>query len=296
MTISRGRGTHYHGLRAAMEHTLGVLYRGDWPAKLWALYPRGRRVHCVRERFSILPPTAATLRVGFVSDIHIGPTTPPALLDAAFDQLARERLDVLLLGGDYVFLAANAAKAARLAELVARVPATHKLAVLGNHDLWTDHTVLERALDRAGVHLLENRSYTVAPGVTVVGLDDPWTGSIDAARAFEGAVDEHASGALIVLCHSPDGLPAALAQVTKLAALGAGPSGLYVCGHTHGGQMAAPWGPLWVPGIVGKRYPYGLHYVPPLYVHVSRGVGATELPIRSYAPADVSVFELVARR
>jgi len=38
-------------------------------------------------------------RVAFVSDLHVGPTTPLPLLRETFDVVRRERADVLLLGG-----------------------------------------------------------------------------------------------------------------------------------------------------------------------------------------------------
>lgn len=268
-----------------------MLYRGDWPAKLWRLWARSCRVECIRHRVAILEPGASSLRVGFVSDLHLGPTTPEELLDHAFAQLAREQLDVLLLGGDYVFLDATSAKAARLAQLVASVPARRKFAVMGNHDLWAEHALLEAGLESVGVELLHNARAVLdtEPGaLTVIGLDEPWTGSIDATRALLGVQEAHA---VLVLCHSPDGLPDAL---QALLTLPRAPRGLYVCGHTHGGQIAAPWGPIVVPGRVGKRYPHGFHHVPPLYLHVSRGVGATELPVRAYARPEVAVFELVS--
>src|SRR5207244_3894069 len=133
------------------------------------------------------PPRSA-LRFGFISDLHIGPTTPPAVLDAAFDALARADLDLLLLGGDYVFLEATRAKAARLTELIDRVPVRiAKIGVLGNHDLWTEHALIEDALARAGVELCVNRSFRLGgehDDVVVVCLDDPWTGAPDAARAL----------------------------------------------------------------------------------------------------------------
>lgn len=289
---SAGRGAHYGPLRGVIESSLRLAYRGDWPASLWARFPASCRVQCVRHTVAVLPPGASPLRVGFVSDLHLGPTTPPKLLDAAFRLLASERLDVLLLGGDYVFLEATAEKAEQLGSLVRRVPAAKKFAVLGNHDLWTDHGLLEDALSRAGVELLCNENARLDPAhgaVALVGLDEPWTGALDAARAVRGVGDVQA---VIVLCHSPDGLPDALGAV---AALPGAPVGLYVCGHTHGGHVATPWGPLVVPGRVGKKYPHGFHHVPPLCVHVSRGVGGIELPIRTFAAPEVAVFELVER-
>jgi uncharacterized protein len=286
-----GRGAHYHSLRSAMEVALGLAFRGDWPAKWWALYPGACRVRCVRHELALLPPSAAKLRLGFVSDLHIGPTTPPALLDHAFDELARAELDVLLLGGDYVFLDATEAKAERLRGLVARVPAARKVAVLGNHDLWTDHALLESALRAGGAEVLVNRSVTLptpAGNVALIGLDEPWTGALDASRALRGVAD---AVALIALCHSPDGLPE---TVRALEALPQRPPGVFVCGHTHGGQIAMPWGPLVVPGRVGKRFPHGLYGLEPLTLYVSCGVGTTELPIRSFAHAEIVIIDVVS--
>jgi predicted MPP superfamily phosphohydrolase len=224
------------------------------------------------------------VRVGFASDLHLGPTTPARLLDAAFGYLEGAELDVLLLGGDYVFLEATAAKARELAARVAAVPARRKLAVLGNHDLWTSHGTLEAALRGVGVEVLVNESVALGGGVQVVGLDDPWTGRRDTAQAFTGMGDAHA---VVVLCHSPDSLWDAKSAVPE------GVAAFYVCGHTHGGHLATPWGPLVVPGPVGKRYPRGEHQIGSLRLCVSRGVGGIELPIRTYARPEVHVFELV---
>jgi predicted MPP superfamily phosphohydrolase len=230
--------------------------------------------------------------MGFVSDVHLGPTTPAPLLAAAFGHLARARLDVLLLGGDYVFLDATESKARLLADFVRGVPAPKKLAVLGNHDLWTHHALLEQSLGEAGVQLLLNGSTPLgAPWETVrvVGLDDPWTGQPDASEALRDAGD---ADALVVLCHSPDGLPEirrGLARFPRRRPI------LYACGHTHGGHVAAPWGPVVVPGRVGKQYPAGLHDVGDMHLHVSRGVGGVEVPIRTYARPDVVIFDLVSR-
>lgn len=289
---SEGRGTGYTRRRGLVESALRIAYRGDWPAKLWAAFPPACRVTCVRRTVAILPPAHPPVRVGFVSDIHIGPTTPHKLLDAAFGQLAEEALDVLLLGGDYIFLDATEEKAALLGSLVRRVPAARKFAVLGNHDLWTHHVLIERELRAAGVQILTNQHAilkSAAGSLALLGLDDPWTGTLDAPGAIRGIGEPDA---VVVLCHSPDGLPHAVHAVRGLPG---SPAGLYVCGHTHGGQIATPWGPLVVPGMVGKKYPHGFHWVSPLHVHVSRGVGGVEVPMRTYAAPEVAVFELVPK-
>jgi predicted MPP superfamily phosphohydrolase len=272
------------------ESLLRVVYRGSWPATLWGALPGACVVDKIRLRIPLLPRGATTLRAGFISDIHLGPTTPRRLVDAAFEHLASSNLDVLLLGGDYVFLDATEAKARELAARVRKVPAKTKLAVMGNHDLWTHHCLLERALGDAGVEILVNRSVRLGSGANslcVVGLDEPWTGRMDVARALRGAED---ASALLVLCHSPEGLPEASPAIGRMSPHP--PPTLYVCGHTHGGHVASPWGAPVVPGPTGKRYPAGLYRVGDIDLHVSRGVGGIEVPVRTYARPDVVIFEL----
>jgi uncharacterized protein len=87
-----------------------------------------------------------------------------------------------------------------------------------------------------------------------------------------------------VLCHSPDGL--GLLSGLRFD--------LFLAGHTHGGQIAAPWGPIVLPhGRMCRQYPSGSGRFGSGAVYVSRGVGAVELPIRTYAAPEVVLLELV---
>ncbi|MDP2304632.1 MAG: metallophosphoesterase family protein [Pseudomonadota bacterium] len=276
-----GRGAGYSFPRAVQEAVLRRAYAGGWPARLWGRVPGALEVACRHGTLAVLPPGAAPLRLGFASDLHIGPTTPPALLDRAADLLAAADLDVLLLGGDYVFLEATDATAATLATFARRIPARHKLAVLGNHDLWTWHGRLERALESAGVSLLTNRAIRIGD-VAVFGLDDPWTGAPDADAALAACGD---ASVRIGLVHSPDGMP--LVWDRGVAAL--------FCGHTHGGQVALPGGrPIIVPGPAGKVWPWGRHEVGGTSLFVSRGLGGVEVPFRANAEPDVWVVDVTS--
>jgi hypothetical protein len=279
-----GRGRNYTSRRGLAEAVLRVAYAGDWPARLWARVPFATRVRVVHHRVATAVPRPTPLRVAFVSDLHLGPTTPARTLDAAFAHLAEARPDLLVLGGDYVFLEATAERARELGRRVRAVPAARKVAVMGNHDLWTTHGRLEDALAEAGVEVLVNASTRLDgphADVAVVGIDDPWTGAPDGAAAFAGA---RGAALTIAVCHAPDGL-------VHMAGRGAA---LVLCGHTHGGHVALPGGvPILIPG--GKwahRFPHGLHAWEGATVFVSRGVGGVEVPVRTFAPPDVGVFDL----
>jgi predicted MPP superfamily phosphohydrolase len=280
---SKGRGQSYTKLRAAAESAMRVLYRGDWPRAVWSRFPGACDVVVSEKRLRVLRPGAGSVRVGFVSDLHLGPTTPPELARRAFRELAGARLDVLLMGGDYVFLDATPEKARFLADLTKMVDVPYKFFVLGNHDLWTHHALLEDALRDAGVTYVGNESRSLPHGLSLVGLDDPWTGAMDAKRALANVPDDAVP---LFLCHSPDGLPAAK------EALGANRRAIFICGHTHGGHVSSPFGPLVVPGRVGKQYPSGLHDVDDVWLYVSRGVGGIEVPFRTFAKPEVVVLNL----
>jgi predicted MPP superfamily phosphohydrolase len=281
---SGGRGGEFSVLRGLTETMFGVMYAKDWPARVWNRVPAATRVRRVERGLDLGRAGKAPLRLAFASDLHIGPLTPPRLLDEAFEALAAWAPDVLVLGGDYVFLDVTRAMAERLAELVAMVPARTKLAVLGNHDLWTDQTVIERALERGGARVLVNESVRLpAPhdDVAIVGVDEPWTGAPDAEGAF-AAVDP-AADVRIAVAHAPEGIPM----------IGGRGASLMLCGHTHGGQVALPKGPVIVHGPMGRKYPSGLYDVDGMQVYVSRGIGTVDVPLRLYAAAEVALFTLV---
>jgi len=282
---AEGRGRHYSRARGAVESLLRAAYLRDWPGRAWGLVPGSERVRV--ERFSVAADRGGRppLTLAFASDLHFGPTTAPATLERARAALAEARPDLLVLGGDYVFLDATEARARALGDWVAGIPMAPggvRAAVLGNHDLWTRHDRLEAALEGAGVELLVNRAITLPPphdDIRLVGIDEPWTGAPDAGAALSGAHD----GVTLAVAHSPDGVP---------HFEGAGAS-LILCGHTHGGQIALP-GHRWVvmPSEVGRRYPFGLHRDRDTWIYVSRGLGNVEVPLRTFAPPDVAIVQV----
>lgn len=277
------------------ERALKLAYAGSWPRRVWGLLPWTMKVRRVEQDLSLRasrdgrPP----LRIGFVSDLHLGPTTPPRLVENAFAELRQARLDVLALGGDYVFLGASPERMRHLERLVASVPARTKVAVLGNHDFWARPERVVDALVRGGARVLVDQGLRLPPphdDIGVIGLDDPLTSGhvFDEPAARAGARKALGSlrpgvSAVVAVAHSPDSLP---------GLRGAGVD-LLLCGHTHGGQIALPGHrPLVMPSRIGRRYPFGLHRLEDeaLTLFVSRGLGTSMVPLRTWAPEDLAVF------
>lgn len=283
----RGRGARYSKGRHVVEWALANAYRGHWPAKLvkaLGLQPRVRAVdHGVRT--SRWPAGCRPLRIAFASDLHAGPTTHPTTLDDAFAVLAAARADLVLLGGDYVFLYAEYIEhvATRLRRLA---PPLGVYAVLGNHDLWADDAAITRALETAGARVLVNERVVLPPPfdhVALFGVDDPWTGVAPPLPLFHA---DDRDRVRVVLVHAPEAM---LQLATE-------PFDVAICGHTHGGHIALPGGvPIVVPGPLSRTYAHGRHALPgERTLIVSRGVGSTEVSLRLNADPDVVVLELSA--
>jgi uncharacterized protein len=224
----------------------------------------------------------APLVLAFASDFHAGPTTHPDVFSSLIDELIRQRPDVLLLGGDYV--SSKAEYVDVLSDGLSRCkPPLGKYAVLGNHDLWADEERITRRLASAGVEVLINRNFSLpAPFdcVSICGIDDPWTGSADAAEAFRGA-----NRIRIFLSHSPDGL---LLLDKEQFDLG-------FAGHTHGGQIALRDGTpiLGAGGPLSRTYARGRFEIAgngPLIV--SRGIGCSNVPIRINSDPELVICTL----
>jgi hypothetical protein len=274
--------------RRTIELLLDTIIRpGHWAAKLaYPLGLQGRVRSSITEiRLASRPAGAARLRLAFASDFHAGGTTDSRLIAAACDLLTAFEPDVLLLGGDFVSVRASYID--RLAPALGAIPAPFgKFAVLGNHDLRADYRRILGHLEDAGVEMLSNRHVTLAPpfnDITLCGLDDPTHGWPDAAAALDGAL-----GTRIVLMHSPEGL----------RALGGRRFDLALCGHTHGGQIAAPWGQaiLLPSGHLNRQYSRGWFELDggvSRTLLVSRGVGCSTVPVRLFAAPEVHLCLIV---
>jgi predicted MPP superfamily phosphohydrolase len=260
-----------------------LLRPANWAARL--SYALGLQGHVCASEITLGPKHAEAhrprrpLRIAFGSDFHAGGMTDDRTLEQACATLAELEPDVLLLGGDFV--TSRAVDVERIAPLLAEIPAPlGKFAVLGNHDLYVETAHVEARLESAGITVLTNSYVRLADpfgDVVICGLDDALEGNPLPHLALDGV-----EGTRIVLMHSPD----------VLTALGDREFDLALCGHTHGGQIALPWGtPIIVPGgRLSRRYCRGRYQVgcnDANALLVSRGIGCSALPLRLFAAPEV---------
>ena len=90
----------------------------------------------------------------------------------------------------------------------------------------------------------------------------------------------------IVLSHFPDHLK----RTEGLQA------DLFLAGHTHGGQICLPRGAtlMWHDSLP-RRFARGAHRVGKTWLVVSRGLGWTGFPVRTWCPPEVVEIRLIER-
>ena len=220
-------------------------------------------------------------RVLQVSDVHVGWTTPQALMQDVVEAAHREKPDVVTLTGDYV----NVSKTffSRMTTFVSELP--HPVvAVLGNHDHFVGARAIAQGLAEAGARVLRNESCVVGE-LVIVGVDDGFTGHDKIEEAFLGLVHPRNT---LVLTHFPP-------TAEQIVSIG---GRLVLAGHTHAGQFQVSEG--WSRTLhsllrLGKfvRGFYPLRENAQLYVNAGLGHAWRGMRWGELCRPELAVFDLV---
>jgi predicted MPP superfamily phosphohydrolase len=229
-----------------------------------------------------LPVALDGFSILHLSDPHLEAT--PALVEPAADLLSRLEADIAVVTGDFQIGEHHVSDPLRAAALMrplieAMRVRQGKFAILGNHD---SYRVVE-PLEAAGLTLLINEHTTIAVGgaqLHLVGLDDLHTFYTEHARQ---ALHDAPEGFRIMLAHTPE-----LADVAAKAGYG-----LYLSGHTHGGQICLPGGRPLVTGLDTHRHLASGHWrIGSMHGYTNRGLGIGGMPIRINCPAEIALLRL----
>ncbi|MBW2735933.1 MAG: metallophosphoesterase [Deltaproteobacteria bacterium] len=239
-------------------------------------------------RFNLpgLPPAFEGLGVLHLSDLHLDcPISHGKSLSAAIGERVRDLdFDLCVLTGDFRF-ATRGDYLPAMRELSQLMPFLRcplgVFGVLGNHDFIEQVPLLEHL----GVTMLVNESRAIERGgdtIHLVGVDDPHFYHTDDLR--RACVDLPDDAFAIGLVHSPE-LAGQAARMQRLA--------LYLCGHTHGGQLCLPGGrALYLNARCPRRLCAGRWRVGDLAGYTSRGTGSSGMPARFNCPPEVALHRI----
>ncbi|WP_019504610.1 metallophosphoesterase [Pleurocapsa sp. PCC 7319] len=231
-----------------------------------------------------LTPAFNEFKIVQISDLHSSRFMPEKRLDNIIKLVNQQQADAITITGD-IITKNNDFNARKLEEKLSKL-ISHEgnLAVLGNHDHWSQVTdKLKQVLVRSKITNLDNQVYVIERGtekLAFAGLDDPYWGKPDLNRVITQLPHDSAA---ILLVHEPDYIEKS-AKTHKFA--------LQLSGHSHGGQIRIPFlDPLILPPG-GRKYFVGLNQVEETVEYTNRGLGMTGLPIRFNSRPEITVFTL----
>ena len=168
-----------------------------------------------------------------------------------------------------------------LAPIVEAVSAHEGIyGILGNHDFLE----MVPALERMGVRMLLNEAVTLrrsGAAIMLAGVDDPhFYECHDLPKALASRTAEDC---VILLAHSPE--IAAEAAVVGI--------NLYLCGHTHGGQICLPGRiPIITNTECPRAYMSGSWACNAMQGYTSRGTGFSTAAARFFCPPEITLHTL----
>jgi predicted MPP superfamily phosphohydrolase len=237
-----------------------------------------------------MPADWEPIRIMHISDLHIERLSNRE--EAILTYLEETRPDLILITGDYLNLSFNLDPEAyfQVQEFLSLLSAPQGVfAVLGTPtvDLWE---LIAPVFEDLPITLLRDEWQEVCwPDgrlLTVLGLDCTHDIDRDAQRLKKLAAAAPASGPDILLYHSPELMP----QAVELGI------DLYLCGHTHGGQVRLPvLGPLLTSSDLGRNYVMGHYREGKTDLYVSTGIGLEGLSaprVRLLARPEITLITL----
>lgn len=237
-----------------------------------------------------LPAGSPTVRLLHISDIHM--ERPSRREDDLLALVEAARPELIVITGDYLNLSYNRdpETVEHVQRLLRRLHAPHGVyAVLGSPPVDL-REVVAPLFDDVPTRLLRDEWATVDLGESrcmhILGMDCNHDLEEDSERLACLAENGPKGSVRLLLYHSPEMMPEAKEQGFDL----------YLCGHTHGGQVRLPlYGAVITSSRLGRRYVMGHYAEEGTNLYVSRGVGFEGLSaprVRFLSPPEITLFTL----
>ncbi|RMG45491.1 MAG: metallophosphoesterase [Candidatus Dadabacteria bacterium] len=256
-----------------------------------------------------LPPAFNNYKIAFLTDLHFSAYLPHALIERAVEITNQQEPNLILLGGDYIWLPDHPPVFGVLPyrnTVIEAVPASKKLealysetgsmlkylkasdgifGVLGNHDRWEGAKLCTNIFSENGIKILVNESEEIVhrgDALMIYGSDDFWTGTPSLPMNLT-----QENQTRILLSHNPDFVADSIKK-------GFSDFSLALCGHTHGGQIKLPLVGAPFYNVKNREFREGLVEKRGYNVYTSRGIGVVEIPVRINCPPEVALINLTA--
>lgn len=230
------------------------------------------------------------IRLLHLSDLHVERLTPrEAKLLELIDQA---QPDLIVITGDFLNLSYvdDPTARAEVRKVLAKINAPYGVyATLGSPPVDRRRTT-PSLFEGTAIRLLRDEvavlQFADGRTLSLLGMDCDHDLAGD-ARVFEELIKlTPLDSARVLLYHSPELMPVVQYH----------PVDLYLCGHTHGGQVRVPfYGALLTSSALGKRYEMGRYVEQDTTLYISRGIGLEGLSaprMRLLCPPEIILFTL----
>lgn len=205
-------------------------------------------------------PQNGALNIVHLSDLHFeGTPGDESRIEQAIYGINLQKPDVILITGDYLISPNGLSLLESFITQLAEISPVY--GILGNWDL-VHFPKLIGEIEKTGIHLIDGKIHNLVirgMGINLIGI--PLSQPNKVKELISRSSEESFQ---IVLHHNPD-------LFEETADLG---GDLYLCGHTHGGQIRLPWyGAIVTLTGTGKEYEAGLYRRKGCWCYTNRGLG-----------------------
>jgi predicted MPP superfamily phosphohydrolase len=292
--LTRPHWRRQHGWRRAIWQTMNRLGLTGMHA-----LPMSRRwvdIHRRTMPLAGLDPTLEGLKLVQISDLHHSPVVWKRYLIQYLAWVNEIEPDVVVVTGDLI--TGGYRYAHRIATILRHLKAPlGVICTFGNHDysIYGKHNngegnrrgdYLEKCLKSRGLIVLRNQTHYLRRDGTqmplvIVGLDDEWSGRLDAVKAWAGINSDQP---IICLNHNP-------ANALELMSW---PWQWMLSGHTHGRQVGtSAFGRRFYPHRY-RHYTHGYYAVQGRHLYVNRGLSYGQR-VLDWCRPEITVFKLTSR-
>jgi len=258
----------------------GVLLR------LCGIYKKGIRnakqikLNQIELSFKNLPENFHNYKILHLTDLHIDTIT--GFEDILIEKIREINCDICFWTGDYRKYTSGAYEHIfqALQKITLNIHAKDGIfSILGNHDSYQ----MVPHLEEIGLNLLINESVKLQKGsqhILITGTDDP---HYYPSEHHIAALNTSSEQFKIALIHSPELFEEAANNNYNL----------YICGHTHAGQICLPGGFPPIKNLRrGHNYVKGLWNYEDMVGYTSAGCGVSGLPVRYNCHGEITVIQL----
>ena len=219
------------------------------------------------------------LKLLHLSDLHLNKKTSLDEFAAIIDQCNEVVHDIVVITGDIIDCKVK--YILPLLKILQRLR-QRVYVVCGNHDLVYGYAKLKEAL--SGFHFLDNSAQSIVFNdheIHLVGITDRFSKFFNVPREESAVKTLLSYQPSILLAHQPKDYDLAIQTQTPL----------FLCGHTHGGQIF----PFHYLVRLVQPFLFGLHYVKQTAIYVNKGLGTWGVSFRYKAPAEITVLKLITK-